>query len=123
MTGDPQTFGDTVKRRVVMTLVCVVGVAVVLCVSCVKLTSPNPKAQFIAAQEQLAQFQEALRAFKQVHGRFPSLEEGLAACIQPGEPLRVDPWGHAYRYRLVEGQPVVDSAGPDGVFDTKDDIK
>jgi hypothetical protein len=109
------------KRRIASILVFVVVVATL-----VFLLSPkygSTPGQFVAAQLQLAQFQDALRAFKKVHGRFPSPEEGLAACIEPGEPLRVDPWGRAYRYRLVQGQPVVDSAGPDGVFDTKDDVK
>ena len=35
--------------------------------------------------------------------------------------LPTDPWGHQFRYRLVEGRPVIDSPGPDGVFDTDDD--
>jgi hypothetical protein len=32
-----------------------------------------------------------------------------------------DPWGTPYSYRLVNGSPVIDSAGPDRAFGTEDD--
>lgn len=64
----------------------------------------------------------------------PSTAQGLNALItNPGianwqgpylDPplLATDAWGTPLRYRLMGKKMAVDSAGPDGQFDTTDDI-
>jgi general secretion pathway protein G len=77
----------------------------------------------------------ACETFKLDTGQYPSEEQGLSALItDPGVPnwdgpyirsrdnaLPTDAWGHVFRYRLVDGKPLIDSCGPDGIFGTQDD--
>lgn len=70
----------------------------------------------------------ALDRYEVEHGRYPSLDfdlDKLAAATNGGPyltgPAR-DAWGHSFRYTLLNGKPKIYSAGPDGVFETKDDI-
>jgi len=77
----------------------------------------------------------ALDMYKLDTGSYPTQEQGLQALTTDpgvegwkGRYLRAkdnhpppDPWGHQYRYQLVEGEPQIDSAGPDGKFGTEDD--
>ena len=65
-------------------------------------------------------------------GIYPTPEQGLDILLAPPQSTEspylnsatstVDPWSHSYRYRLESDLPVIDSAGPDGQFDTEDDI-
>ena len=74
-----------------------------------------------------------LHCFKKDTGRFPTMKEGLYALATNSgiihwngpylRPVVPDPWNTPFRYRLMNGDPVVDSAGPDKEFDTSDDIK
>jgi Type II secretion system (T2SS), protein G len=70
----------------------------------------------------------ALSRYQAEHGHFPPLELNLddLATVRDGGPYMSGPprdaWGHPFRYTLVDGKPKVYSAGPDGVFGTKDDI-
>lgn len=71
----------------------------------------------------------ALDLFRMDTGRYPTEEEGLGVLVNHGSgrspyltALPHDPWGQPYRYRLPDGQPLVDSAGPDGRYDTPDDV-
>lgn len=75
------------------------------------------------------QLRQALDLFRMDNGRYPDEEEGLAVLVNPGKGkapylsgLANDPWGRPYRYRLVDGRPVIDSAGPDRRYDTTDDL-
>jgi hypothetical protein len=47
------------------------------------------------------------------------------APLQPSvyQQMPLDPWGKNYRYEVVDGQPVIWSAGKDGVDHTADDIR
>ena len=67
------------------------------------------------------------------HGRYPTEAEGLDVLLRDmregnvgpylgSKELPRDPWGNPFRYRLIDEKPVIDSAGPDGKFGTKDDI-
>ena len=65
-------------------------------------------------------------------GIYPSTEQGLDTLLPPTPTSKssylnsitdsIDPWGKRYRYRLLDNLPQIDSAGPDGQFDTTDDI-
>jgi len=73
------------------------------------------------AAENVANLQIALALYHVDTGRYPSEQEGLAVLLRAPAPglspyitaLPLDPWGNPYRYRLVDGYPVVESAGPD----------
>ena len=74
----------------------------------------------------------ACEQFRHDTGRYPVTEEGLSVMTNvPGIPrwhgpylkeLAKDPWGNAHRYELRDGEPVIISAGPDGLFNTEDDV-
>jgi len=70
----------------------------------------------------------ALSNYEVEQGSYPPLEFNLdeLAVGREGGPYLSGPprdaWGHPFRYTLVDGKPKVYSAGPDGVFGTKDDI-
>lgn len=67
---------------------------------------------------------DALAKYRTDTGNYPSQTDGLSGMATNWLPATpIDAWGHPFRYRIVAGQPSVVSAGPDGVFDTKDDIK
>ncbi|GEM_PF-2042800 len=90
------------------------------------------------AEEALTSIREALEAFRDDTGRFPSTEEGLQALVEnPGgleegtwrgpylESVPADPWGREYAYaHAPEGGWVYDvhSRGPDGKK-SEDDVR
>jgi len=92
------------------------------------------QAQVIAARMQLNKLDDALRLYTLDCGAPPTAGQGLAALITnpgvsawrgpylPEGQIPLDPWMQAYRYRLKDGKAFVDSAGPDLVFDTDDDV-
>jgi general secretion pathway protein G len=73
---------------------------------------------------------QALELYRFDMGRYPNEEEGPAVLLKPDgsgrsgyvDALPLDPWGKAYRSRLIAGNPAIDSAGADGIFDTADDV-
>lgn len=83
-----------------------------------------------AANLNIADLDVALALYYSDTGRYPSEQEGLAALLHPVRPgaspyitrIPADPWGGAYRYRLIDNTPRIESAGPDGIFGTADDM-
>jgi hypothetical protein len=76
---------------------------------------------------QITSLVETVKTFRMEQSRWPaSLEELCVAPMPEEEPwldrLPKDPWNSPYDYRIVGDEPVVRSAGPDGVLDTEDDI-
>jgi hypothetical protein len=75
-----------------------------------------------------ASIETALNRYEADHGHYPPVDfdlDNLAAATNGGPYLigaARDAWHRPYRYTLVSGKPRVYSAGPDGIFDTKDDI-
>jgi general secretion pathway protein G len=77
----------------------------------------------------------ALDLYQVDTGSYPTEAQGLGVLItNPGianwhgpyiwakdGKLPPDPWGHAFRYQLTNGIPIIDSPGPDGAFGTPDD--
>jgi type II secretory pathway pseudopilin PulG len=74
----------------------------------------------------------ALDSYKADYGHYPPPDFNLdELAIRPDGPRLKRPyfsgpprdaWGHRFRYSLLNAKPKVYSAGPDGIFDTKDDI-
>ncbi len=74
-----------------------------------------------------------LGIYKQDCGDLPTQEQGLRALASdPGtkgwqgpyvQPLPLDGWGRAFRYKTEGTEFELSSAGADGRFDTRDDIR
>ena len=90
-------------------------------------------------QSDLRAFEAALNIYQSKTLRLPSSNQGLKALVEKptADPIPrqwsrqmmrvpLDPWGREYDYRFpgLNNSESYDlrSAGPDGVFDTKDDI-
>lgn len=85
---------------------------------------PNPHAMQDAAKASLKAISQSISLFKQDRGRFPNSAEIPDILTNNAQHLMlVDSWGKPFRYRVVDGRPIVDSAGPDREFDTQDDIQ
>ena len=79
-----------------------------------------------------ASIETALNRYETDHGHYPppgfnldqlAISPDGTALERPyfsGPPR--DAWEHPFRYLLLNGKPKIFSAGPDGIFDTKDDI-
>jgi hypothetical protein len=93
---------------------------------------PSKYAKPNAAKVDLAILRDAVNQFRAEHGQLPTSAEWLdllasrdgdnASHVWSG---KLDPWGHRYAYRPDPAPGVafeVRSAGPDGRFDTPDDI-
>lgn len=89
-----------------------------------------PSRAEVKAELELAQIEAAIQAYRMEER---SLPESLETLVQPSprtksaflEKLSSDPWGKAYRYRIEDEKAQtyrVSSAGPDGEFDTEDDL-
>ena len=80
-----------------------------------------------------------LREYRLLGGIYPSQEQGLAALVtrpttdpmpkrysQLYSEVPLDPWHNEFKYlypgRKNSNKPEIISAGPDGVFGTKDDL-
>jgi general secretion pathway protein G len=83
-----------------------------------------------SAKIQIESFSSALDLFYLDEGRYPTNSEGLSALVErpsavdiwngpyvKGGRIPVDPWGHAYQYRVVENRSPpyeITSLGPSG---------
>jgi len=121
-----------------------VGVAVVLLLVAVfqflmdRVACGSGGMQVSTARMQADLLEDALKAYWLDCEQYPGPAVGLnALVVNPGvkrwqgpyivvgarpPAVPVDPWGRPYRYRVTGGRPVVDSAGPDGIFGTSDDV-
>jgi type II secretion system protein G len=81
------------------------------------------RAKQAAVRGQIAGFQQALEAYRQDVGEYPTEANGLAALrVSPGAPnwkgpyltadIPLDPWGVPYHYRLVASRPEITASQP-----------
>lgn len=95
--------------------------------------APKDPARVSATRAKIEGIQMALERCWADIGQYPTETQGLQTLVKdPGiegwngpyiigeSPLK-DPWGLDFRYRLIDGKPSIDSAGPDMVFGTEDD--
>ena len=134
-----------IYRRRGMTLIELLLVLVIIATLAAlvapSLVGKSKEASIKSCQGQISHLEEALGYFEQDYQRYPTTEEGLDALISaPPLPngeisdrgylqkdhVPDDPWGGAYHYecpgtyntRFVD----ISSAGPDGKFETEDDV-
>ena len=81
-------------------------------------------------KQQCARLELAVNQYRFSHGAYPigSNALSLAArdpdCVSlPANTNLADCWGMPLRLRIINGTALVDSAGPDRLFDTADDIE
>jgi general secretion pathway protein G len=95
------------------------------------------QAQIVKAKTEIKNIETALDAFEIDTGNYPTQNEGLEILFNNTSNIkewhgpyinknRLDPWGNDYKYNHPgkhnpQGHDVI-SAGPDGKFDTADDI-
>jgi general secretion pathway protein G len=114
----------------VMVVVVILGILAALVVP--KIISRPDEARVIAAKQDIASLQQALKLFRLDNLRYPTTEQGLLALsIRPAtapmpsnwktggyvERLPKDPWGNSYQYLNpgVRGEIDIFSFGADGV--------
>ena len=89
---------------------------------------PVKHAEALQTRAEMHELGQALRSFAAKHGHFPNQTNWAAELEADGyrfsyrDLSREDAWGTPYRYSLVSGKLKIRSAGPDALFDTKDDI-
>ena len=88
----------------------------------------------LSTRHELIHLVHALMAFRQATGRYPDDSEGFGALVsKPKGSVRwygpyldradaEDAWGQRIRYRALTNRAEVRSPGPDGRFETEDDM-
>ena len=91
------------------------------------------KAHVESTRATLSAVQQMIALYRADCQMYPSERQGLEALVRnpsvlgwDGPYLRggvpLDSWSRQLHYRLLDGKPLVESAGRDGVFGTGDDI-
>jgi len=119
------------KNAITTSLLLTILVALLVSVASVGVRHGRHPAISVA-REGILKVTEALDAYRLDCGGFPTTASGLPSLITnagvPGwkgpylKRIPKDAWGNNFRYSLKEGAAEIRSAGPDMVFDTKDDI-
>jgi general secretion pathway protein G len=145
--NDPSAIIDYAsrpKRRIQLNpenlarIIFVLGIAACFLWACMpERQPPLPVARLDRSITQIANLRTALETFNNDCGRYPTAAEGLDALVNcpPGlekvwhkqmDEIPIDSWGNPFRYRSPglrnPDSYDLDSAGPDGIFDTPDDI-
>ena len=110
-------------------LVAVAIIGILGAVAVMNITANLEKAKVTAAKEAVNNIKAAVTNYYLQYKKYPS---DLSALIEAkgddepvldgGEGALEDPWGTEYRYEHKGKKILIVSAGPDGEFDTDDDI-
>jgi len=120
-------------------IICIAIVLLGILLGLMKINyAERPSDYEIIANSMIQQFPASMNSFKRDIGRYPTPAEGLDVLVKPTDSIRgkwrgpyiqasalVDPWGQkiAYKYSDEHDSYEIISAGPDGIFGTKDDIR
>ncbi len=113
----------------VMVVIVILGILAALIVP--RVMSRPDEARVVAAKQDIASVEQALKLYKLDNMRYPTTEQGLQALVKKPtlppvptnwkengylERLPQDPWGHPYRYLQpgLHGEIDVSSLGADG---------
>jgi hypothetical protein len=126
--SDAETEGFSWARVAYALGALVIVALLVLFIADALPTEKLDVARRAAAERELSVLESSIRLYAADCGAPPSESQGLAALLNDpdapgwngpyveGAKLLTDPWGRPYRYCLIEGKPVLDSAGPDLEF-------
>jgi hypothetical protein len=78
------------------------------------LTTRHSPYRVMKAAEQIEELRFRIEAYRIEHSSYP---QSLSVISEAK-----DPWGRPYLYRIAENAFLLESAGPDGIPDTKDDV-
>ncbi len=121
------TYGEVGFTLIEMLLVVAI-IGLLTAVAAHSVQNHLLRSRVIATKANIATLKTALTTFNLERGRFP---EGLAELtvardgagpFLENESVPDDAWGRPFRYTVSEGRARVRSAGPDGQFETDDDI-
>jgi len=118
-------------------LLVMVILAILAAVVVPKFTGRTEQAKISAAKTDISNLNLAISTFETDNGRIPTNEEGLTALLEKPanadgwktpyvDKVPVDPWGHAYIYRVpgINGKAYdLFCMGPDGREGGDDDIR
>ncbi len=125
------------KRRQGFTLLEVMLVLVIIAaiagIAVVNIGGFQTRAYQQAASAEISNYKTMLATYRLHVGSYPSdlnaLHEQPSDLADPSkwfqvksEPVKPDPWGHAYEYTLNGADYEIRSLGPDGQSGTEDDI-
>lgn len=113
----------------ILRIVAIVGILLSLAVSIHSTGGASKKATLTS----LKAIDNAITRYHEDTGVYPTDVEGLEILYNSQHSnwqgpylsgrLPKDAWGNCFRYRLENEQPTLSSAGPDGIFNTADDIR
>ena len=131
---EPTGDGGMTNRQIGIGVISVIGIAGVVWLSNLGLTwtvSPNRNAVFHATRLTLEAARDAIESYKADKGSLPPSLDALPVVahktaggggyILSGNRLR-DAWGHEFQYHCGADGYELRSAGPDGMFQTRDDV-
>lgn len=110
-------------------LVAVAIIGILGTVATLNITKNLEKAKTTAAREGVNNLKAAVLTYNVQFNKYPSSLNDLITSkndeepvVSGGEGALEDPWGTEYRYEHKGKKILIVSAGPDGEFDTDDDI-
>ena len=107
----------------ILVVVLILGILASLAI--VNMTGKAKKAKVTATRVNIQNIKLAIAEYEMQNGRFPeSLEDLVSGSTHylDQETVPSDAWGKEFNYYLKGDLVKVRSAGPDGTFDTEDDI-
>lgn len=122
ITPRPQTGGFTLIE--IMVVVVIIGILTTIAV--MKFTGQVPQTKITATGVTIGTIKAAIGQYELDKGKLP---ESLADLVTgekhylDQEKVPTDAWGHEFKFYMKGDLVKIRSAGPDGAFDTEDDIE
>jgi general secretion pathway protein G len=108
----------------IMIVVAIIGILATIAV--MKFGGQTKTAQVTATEATISSIRMAVGTYEMEKGKHP---ESLADLVSgekhylDQEKVPTDAWGHEFKYYMKGDLVKIRSAGPDGAFDTEDDIE
>ena len=110
-------------KRMLIAMLLVLILALLLIVTAMPKLGHGKHPQLAGTRSCIGSIEHAIEEYRTQTGNYPPVDQGLTV-LQPRVIARIpyDAWGNPFTYRLIRGKPEIRSAGPDGQFDTADDL-
>ena len=123
-----KAFKDRARRAgftLLEILVVVVILGILASLVAVKMTGKTEDAKIVAAKANVTTIKLAIAQYEMENGKLPQALSDLVSGEKhylDRETVPKDDWGNEFTYYMKGDLVKVRSAGPDGVFETEDDI-